>query len=87
MKQSMQIRRRHSFNIHISETNKKIQSFERQFSNSTIRRILFEFEVVRKKLKSMENDFDQSVKDLLHYHKVGTDYIKKALLIDENSSK
>ena len=34
----------------------------------------------------MENDFDQSVKDLLHYHKVGTDYIKKALLIDENSS-
>ena len=29
---------------------------------------------------------NQSMKDLLHYHKVGTEYIQKALGIDENSS-
>lgn len=31
------------------------------------------------------HDLDPSIRDLLHYHKKGTDYIKKALSIDENS--
>lgn len=29
---------------------------------------------------------DKSMRDLLHYHKTGTDYISKALSIDEISS-
>lgn len=33
----------------------------------------------------MEGSLDPSVKDLLHYHKQGTEYIKKALSIDETS--
>jgi hypothetical protein len=33
----------------------------------------------------MEGSLDPSVKDLLHYHKTGTEYIKKALSIDETS--
>ncbi len=28
---------------------------------------------------------NKTLKDLLHHHKVGTDYITKALSIDENS--
>jgi hypothetical protein len=33
------------------------------------------------------NELNKSMKDLLHYHKVGTDYIMKALSVDESSSK
>jgi len=33
----------------------------------------------------METSGDKSIKELLHYHKVGTEYIKKALSIDEKS--
>lgn len=36
----------------------------------------------------MEANSDRtSISQLLHYHKVGTEYIKKALSIDEQSSK
>lgn len=34
----------------------------------------------------MEASLDPSVKELLHFHKIGTDHIKKALSIDESSS-
>jgi len=35
----------------------------------------------------MDTHLDPSLRDLLHYHKTGTEYIKNALSIDENSSK
>lgn len=35
----------------------------------------------------MEGSLDPSVKDLLHYHKTGTECIKKALSIDETSGR
>jgi hypothetical protein len=31
-------------------------------------------------------DMDISMKDLMHYHKVGTEYMTKALEVDETSS-
>jgi hypothetical protein len=32
------------------------------------------------------NNLDPEIRDLLHFHKKGTEYIKQALSIDENSS-
>ena len=33
------------------------------------------------------NNLDPEIRDLLHFHKKGTEYIKQALSIDENSSQ
>ena len=38
-------------------------------------------------MEDNNNSLPAEIKDLLHYHKKGTEYIKKALSIDENSSE
>ena len=34
-----------------------------------------------------DSDMENSMRELMHYHKAGTEYLNKALSIDENSSK